>query len=75
MIRNNYNRYEIFINENGDIDQLPFVNFPVATTDKYETWNEGNSRMDKLSQKYYNDAFYDFFIFLIVFNIKLSLHR
>lgn len=62
MIRNTYNRYEIFINTNGDIDQLPFVEIPEATTDKYEIWNEGLSRMDKLSQKYYNDPFYDFFI-------------
>ncbi len=62
MIRNTYNRYEIFINDNGDIDQLPFIQIPVSTTDKYEIWNEGRSRMDKLSQKYYNDPFYDFFI-------------
>lgn len=62
MIRNTYNRYEIFINDNGDIDQLPFIQIPVASTDKYEVWNEGRSRMDKLSQKYYNDPFYDFFI-------------
>lgn len=62
MIRNTYNRYEIFINDNGNIDQLPFIQIPVSSTDKYEIWNEGRSRMDKLSQKYYNDPFYDFFI-------------
>jgi len=62
MIRNNYNRYEIFTNDTGDADQLPFVEIPVALSDKYEVWNEGINRYDKYSQKYYNDPFYDFFI-------------
>ena len=41
---------------------MPFVNLPINPSDKYEFWNSEFSRMDKLSQKYYGNPFYDFFI-------------
>ena len=60
--RRDYNRYEIFENDDGTIDQLPFVNIPENPSDKYETWNEGQSRLDKLATRYYGNPFFDFLI-------------
>ena len=57
-----YNRYAILINDNGTTESMPFVQLPVNQSDKYEYWNTEYSRLDKLSQKYYNNPFYDFFI-------------
>lgn len=57
-----YDRYAILKNNDGSIDMTPFVEIPVSSSDKYEVWKEGFSRMDILSQKYYNSPFYDFFI-------------
>ncbi|NJO61969.1 MAG: hypothetical protein HC836_28120 [Richelia sp. RM2_1_2] len=62
MIKNTYDRYEIYRNADGSIDQLPFIPISTSNNDKYEEWIIGRSRMDKLSQKFYNDPFYDFFI-------------
>jgi len=41
---------------------MPFVNLPQNPSDKYEYWNVNFSRLDKLSQKYYGNPFYDFLI-------------
>jgi len=41
---------------------MPFVNLPQNQSDKFENWNTSYSRLDKLSQKYYGNPFYDFFI-------------
>jgi hypothetical protein len=41
---------------------MPFVTLPVNQSDKFETWNLNFSRLDKLSQKYYGNPFYDFLI-------------
>jgi hypothetical protein len=57
-----YDRYAILKNGDGTIDAMPFVNLPINPSDKYEFWNSEFSRMDKLSQKYYGNPFYDFFI-------------
>jgi hypothetical protein len=35
---------------------------PINASDKYETWNVEYNRLDKLSQKYYGNPFYDFLI-------------
>jgi hypothetical protein len=56
-----YDRYAI-LNSDGSKMQMPFVNIPISPSDKYETWNSEFSRMDKLSQKYYGNPFYDFLI-------------
>lgn len=61
--RRDYNRYEIFTNtSSGNIEQLPFVNIPEADGDKYERWVRGVSRLDIISQRYYGNPFFDFFI-------------
>jgi hypothetical protein len=62
MPKLDYNRYAILYNTDGTIDRMPFVPIPVNPTDKYEDWVLGRSRLDKLSEKYYGNPFYDFLI-------------
>lgn len=62
MGRQDYNRYAILQNDDGTIDAMPFVRINERASDKYEYWNVGFSRLDKLSQKYYGSPFYDFLI-------------
>jgi len=62
MAQRDYNRYAILTNSNGTIDMMPFVQLPANASDKYENWNTEFSRLDKLSQKYYGNPFYDFLI-------------
>lgn len=57
-----YNRYSILKNGNGTTDAMPFVKLPLNPSDKFEYWNTNFSRLDKLSQKYYGNPFYDFLI-------------
>jgi len=57
-----YNRYILLANDNGTTTPMPFVNLPINASDKYENWNTEFSRLDKLSQKYYGNPFYDFLI-------------
>ena len=57
-----YDRYAILRNGDGTVDAMPYINLPINPSDKYEYWNSDFSRMDKLSQKYYGNPFYDFFI-------------
>ena len=57
-----YDRYAILKNSNGTTDSMPYVNLPANASDKFEYWNTEFSRMDKLSQKYYGNPFYDFLI-------------
>ncbi len=57
-----YNRYAILKRGDGTTGSMPFVKLPVNPSDKFETWNLGFSRLDKLSQKYYGNPFYDFLI-------------
>jgi hypothetical protein len=66
-----YNRYSILKNDNGTTEPMPFVYLPVNASDKYENWNTEFSRLDKLSQKYYGNPFYDFLI-LYANNIYVS---
>jgi len=62
MPYNDYKRYELLTNANGVIEPMPFVNLPINSSDKYEYWNTEFSRLDKISQKYYGNPFYDFLI-------------
>jgi hypothetical protein len=57
-----YNRYSILKNGDGTTDSMPFVKLPTNPSDKFENWNSEFSRLDKLSQKYYGNPFYDFLI-------------
>ena len=67
-----YNRYEILKKSNGTTDAMPFVNLPINVSDKYEYWNSTYSRLDKISQKYYGNPFYDF---LILYANKIYLNE
>jgi hypothetical protein len=62
MPQRDYNRYSILVNSNGTTDLMPFVVLPVNQSDKYINWNTEFNRLDKLSQTYYNNPFYDFLI-------------
>ena len=62
MPKQDYNRYSILQNDDGTTDPMPFVSIPERPSDKYEYWNTGFSRMDKLANKYYGNPFYDFLI-------------
>lgn len=62
MVVKDYDRYAILKNDDGTVQLMPFVSFPVNPSDKYEIWAVGRSRMDKLSDKYYGNPFYDFLI-------------
>ena len=62
MPKLDYDRYSILKNEDGTTDMMPFVRIPLNPSDKYEDWNVGFSRMDKLAEKYYSNPFYDFLI-------------
>ena len=62
MPAQSYDRYQFLKNDDGTTTSMPFVNLPVTTSDKYEEWNLGFSRLDKLAQKYYGNPFYDFLI-------------
>ena len=72
MPHQDYNRYEILKNTDGTTDWMPFVNLPVNPSDKFEYWKAEFSRMDKLSQKYYGNPFYDF---LILYANKIYLNE
>ena len=60
-MKKDYDRYE-FLKRNGVNKMMPFIKLPKNTTDKYIEWNSSIHRLDKLSQKYYDSPFYDFFI-------------
>jgi len=62
MPRRDYNRYELYINTDQSIDQIPFVKIPENISDKYEKWNSRTSRLDKIAQRYYDNPFMDFLI-------------
>lgn len=57
-----YSRYGQLKKGDGSTESMPFIKLPVNSTDKYEYWNTNYSRLDKISQKYYLNPFYDFLI-------------
>lgn len=54
-----FDRYEKF-RENGKILPMPFINIPVESTDKSVTYKLTKTRLDKLSQSYYNNPYHGF---------------
>ena len=57
-----YDRYAVLKNNDGTINSMPFISLPANTSDKFEFWRTESSRLDKISQKYYGNPFYDFLI-------------
>jgi hypothetical protein len=56
-----YDRYSKF-RKNGTIDLVPFVPIRVKSTDKYDYYKKGETRLDLLSYQYYGDPNYDWLI-------------
>ena len=61
MPRIDYDRYELYRNNDNTINQLPFVSIPISRSDKYEPWRY-DSRMEKLATRFYDNPFFDFLI-------------
>lgn len=62
MSYRDYDRYAALKNSDGTISSMPFISLPTNSSDKYEFWRIESSRLDKISQKYYGNPFYDFLI-------------
>jgi len=71
-----FDRYEKF-KINGTTKPMPWLKIPYRNTDKTVVFKLGQTRLDKLSQKYYNNPYHGFLIMIanpqfggLEFNIK-----
>jgi hypothetical protein len=58
-----YDRYEKF-RGNGSIKPIPGIKIPELNTDKNVVYKAGETRLDILSQKYYNNPYHGWLILL-----------
>lgn len=58
-----YDRYNKF-RTNGTITKVPFVKLTPKSTDYFEIYKRGFTRLDLISYNYYGDANYDWLIML-----------
>lgn len=58
-----FNRYELFTN-NGVMKMIPGISIERKGTDKQVVYIKGETRLDKLSQMYYNNPYHGFLIML-----------
>lgn len=58
-----YDRYRNF-RIDGTIKVVPSIKIPVKSTDYYEIYNLGSSRLDLISYDYYGDTNYDWLIMM-----------
>lgn len=56
-----YNRYSNFL-VNGEQTVVPFVKIPSKTTDVRYIYRTGKSRLDKISQEYYESPYFGWLI-------------
>jgi hypothetical protein len=56
-----WNRYSEFL-LNGEQTVVPYINLPQKTTDKVYIYKVGKSRLDKVSQEYYNSPYFGWLI-------------
>jgi len=63
MARQSYNRYSDFL-INGQQTVVPYINLPSKTTDKRYIYVVGQSRMDKVSQQYYQTPLFGWLILM-----------
>ena len=61
MPRVDYDRYELYRVDGNTINQLPFIQIPINSSDKYEEWKDGD-RMDRFAKRFYDNPFFDFLI-------------
>lgn len=55
-----YNKFRI----NADIKPIPGITIPIDSADKYVVYKEISSRLDKLSNSYYNNPYSGWLIML-----------
>jgi len=58
-----YNRYSKFKDNNG-IKPIPGITIPELSSDKYAIYSKGLTRLDKLSNMYYNNPYSGWLIML-----------
>jgi hypothetical protein len=56
-----FDRYEQF-RSNGTVRPIPGIQIPIFPTDKAIVYKNGQTRLDKLSQTYYNNPYHGFLI-------------
>lgn len=56
-----YNRYDIF-SINGQQTVVPFVQLPQKVTDKSYIYKVGRTRLDRVSQEFYNSPVFNWLI-------------
>lgn len=56
-----YNRYDLFL-INGQQTVVPFVQIPQKVTDKSYIYKIGKSRLDKVSQEFYDSPVFNWLI-------------
>ena len=61
--RQYFNRYNEFLID-GEQTIVPYVNIPSKTTDKRYIYKVGQSRLDKVSQQYYNTPYFGWLIMM-----------
>lgn len=58
-----FDRYSKF-RTNGEMKPVPGISIPESSSDKYAIYKEGVSRLDKLSELYYNEPYSGWIILL-----------
>jgi len=58
-----FDRYESF-KINGELTMVPGIIIPTSSSDKQVVYKKGDTRLDKLSQMYYNNPYHGFLIML-----------
>jgi hypothetical protein len=58
-----YNRYNNFV-LNGKPTVVPYVQLPTKSSDKRYIYRTGLSRLDKISQQYYNSPYFGWLIMI-----------
>lgn len=58
---NYFDRYKDF-RENGEVKPLPRIIIQALSTDKTYVYKQGVTRLDKLSDKYYNNSYHGYLI-------------
>ena len=61
MNGNYYDRYALY-RKNGGVGLLPGITLEPASTDKTVTYKKGETRLDNVSQRYYNNPYHGFLI-------------
>ena len=59
-----FDRYEYFRDSNNGVELLPFITLTEKSTDLYITYTKGVSRLDRISNQYYQKPLYTWLIML-----------